>query len=61
MNMSETVGQERTRDEQQRRFSQEQYEMLKRCSDKEDMSEWNEWRAKNRDRDVELESANFCG
>ncbi|HIJ70724.1 MAG TPA: hypothetical protein HPP87_05090 [Planctomycetes bacterium] len=27
-----------------RKFSQEQYDMLKRCSDKKDMTEWNEWR-----------------
>lgn len=30
-----------------RRFSPEQYEMLKRYSDKKDMTEWNQWR-KNR-------------
>jgi uncharacterized protein YjbI with pentapeptide repeats len=27
-----------------RQFSQEQYDMLKSCSDKKDMTEWNEWR-----------------
>ena len=27
-----------------RKFSQSQYDMLKRCSDKKDMTEWNEWR-----------------
>lgn len=31
-------------DKKERRFSQEQYDMLKRCSDKKDMREWNEWR-----------------
>jgi uncharacterized protein YjbI with pentapeptide repeats len=30
-----------------RRFSQEQYDMLKRCSDKKDMTEWNEYRKKH--------------
>jgi hypothetical protein len=30
-------------DEKERRFSQEQYEMLKRCFDKKDMTAWNEW------------------
>ena len=27
-----------------RRFSRQQYDMLKRCSDKKDMTEWNQWR-----------------
>ncbi len=27
---------------EERRFSQEQYDMLKRCSDKKDMTEWNQ-------------------
>jgi uncharacterized protein YjbI with pentapeptide repeats len=45
----------------QRRFSQEQYEMLKRCSDKEDMTEWNEWRKKNPAKDVCLDGANLQG
>ena len=36
-------------DKAERRFSQEQYEMLKRCSEKKDITEWNEWRDKNRD------------
>ncbi len=40
-----------------RRFSQEQYDMLKRCSDKKDVSEWNEWRGD--DQDVLLESGDF--
>ena len=31
-------------DKKERRFSQEQYDMLKRCSEKKDMTEWNEWR-----------------
>jgi hypothetical protein len=42
----------------QRRFSQEQYDMLKRCSDKKDISEWNEWRKNNKE-DICLEGANF--
>ena len=41
----------------ERKFSQEQYDMLKRCSDKKDMSEWNEWRRD--DQDVLLESGDF--
>jgi uncharacterized protein YjbI with pentapeptide repeats len=46
-------------DEQQdqagHRFSQEQCDMLKRCSGKEDMTEWNKWRREHPDEDVKLE------
>jgi len=35
----------------------DQYEMLKRCSDAKDMTEWNEWRRKNPDKDIFLEGA----
>lgn len=38
------------------RFSQEQYDMLKRCSDKQDMTEWNEWRKQHPEQDVLLEN-----
>jgi hypothetical protein len=31
----------------ERWFSQEQYDMLLRCSEKKDMTEWNEWREAN--------------
>jgi hypothetical protein len=44
---------------EKRKFSQEQYEMLKRCSDKKDMTEWNEWRKNNRNKDIELEDEKF--
>ncbi len=44
-----------------RRFSQEQYDMLKRCSDKKDITEWNEWRKKHPDEDVLLEGAVLSG
>ncbi len=39
------------------RFSQEQYDLLKKCSDKKDMAEWNEWREKNEYEDILLEGA----
>jgi len=42
-----------------RRFSQEQYDMLKRCSDKKDMTEWNEWRKQHFEEDVLLEGADL--
>ncbi len=41
----------------QRRFSQKQYDMLKRCSQNRDMTEWNEWRKKHPDKDILLEGA----
>jgi len=45
----------------QRRFSQEQYEMLKRCSEKrpEGIKEWNEWRKQNPNEDILLEGADI--
>ncbi len=46
-------------EEDKRRFSQEQYDMLKRCSEKKDMTEWNEWRKKNYDKDILLEGADL--
>ena len=46
---------------QERRFSQRQYDMLLRCSEKEDMTEWNEWRKKNLKEAVLLEYAPLSG
>ena len=43
----------------QRRFSRQQYDMLKRCSEKKDMTEWNEWRNLNPAQDVLLEEADL--
>lgn len=37
----------------------DQYEMLKRCSDSKDMSEWNGWRKRNPNEDVLLEGGCF--
>ena len=45
--------------EPKRKFSQSQYEMLKRCSDNKDMTEWNEWRKNNPDEDIFLEGADL--
>jgi len=44
-----------------RRFSQQQYEMLKRCSEKRDMTEWNEWRRNlcNTYEDIWLQGGDF--
>jgi len=41
------------------RFSQEQYDMLKRCSQARDSTEWNVWREQNPDAQVLLEGAQF--
>jgi Pentapeptide repeats (8 copies)/Ion channel len=43
------------------RFSQEQYDMLKRCSDKKDVTEWNEWRKRHPNEDIWLQAVNFKG
>jgi len=45
----------------ERRFSQEQYDMLKRCSEKKDITEWNKWREEHKGESVLLEGANFEG
>ncbi len=42
-------------------FSQEQYDMIMRCSEKENMSEWNEWREQNRTINVNLQKADLSG
>lgn len=46
---------------QPRRFDQQQYKMLKRCSDKKDMTEWNEWRRQNPNEAILLDGGNFHG
>ena len=43
------------------RFSGQQYEMLRRCSDNKDMTEWNEWRKNNPGQDVLLGGAELGG
>jgi len=45
--------------ESERKFSQQQYDLLKSCSEKEDMAEWNKWRLQNPGEDVLLEGADF--
>jgi len=46
-------------DQNQRKFNQEQYDMLLRCSEKKDVSEWNEWRKTNPDVEILLERADL--
>ena len=43
--------------EPERKFSQEQYDMLKRCSDKKDIRNWNAWREEHPDKEVQLQFA----
>ncbi|MGB2806911.1 MAG: pentapeptide repeat-containing protein [Sedimentisphaerales bacterium] len=47
----------RQQPEGERKFSQKQYDMLKRCSAKKDMTVWNDWRKEYPDEDVCLEEA----
>lgn len=42
------------------RCDQEQYDMLIRCSEKMDMTEWNKWRKKNPKEEIFLEGANIA-
>ncbi len=37
----------------------DQYEMLKRCSEKQDMTEWNQWRISNPSEDIWLQGGYF--
>jgi len=43
------------------KFSQSQYDMLKRCSEKGDMTEWNQWRKDNPKEEIFLEGADLRG
>jgi len=68
--MDESKSKKQNPNESQRRFNPEllkkglrcdldQYEMLKRCSDKKDMTEWNEWRFEHPEEEILLEGANL--
>lgn len=46
---------------EERRFSQEQYEILLRCSEKKDITEWNKWRKQNSRKDIFLKGATLKG
>ena len=43
----------------EKQFNESQYEILIRCSDKGDLTEWNEWRENNQTVSILLEGANF--
>jgi hypothetical protein len=64
MRMSEENNKSQNQ-EQPRRFNQAQYDLLKRCSEKKDMTEWDDWRNENLSEsiesyiEIELEGANL--
>ena len=43
----------------EKQFNESQYEILIRCSDKGDLTEWSEWRENNQTVSILLEGANF--
>ena len=45
----------------ERMFNQEQYEMLQRCSEKKDVTEWNQWRKQTGRKDIFLKGASLKG
>lgn len=58
--MAEDTSKESESEENsERHFSQGQYDMLKRCSDKKDLTEWNEWRRRNPKIEIFLEGADL--
>jgi len=57
--MTESNAKNEQPEEPKREFSQEQYDMLLRCSEKEDMIEWNEWRKANPNVEIRLQGANL--
>ena len=44
-----------------RKFSQTQYDILQRCSEAKDLTEWNEWRKERPEEEVLLEGADLRG
>ncbi len=60
--MAEKDSQSNSQEQKQGKFfSQEQYDMLKRCSDEKDMTEWNEWRKKHPGDEILLQKAYLVG
>ena len=45
----------------ERKFSQEQYNMLMHCSIKRDISDWNKWRVEHINEEILLEGADLLG
>ncbi|TSA56153.1 MAG: hypothetical protein D4R45_01265 [Planctomycetaceae bacterium] len=59
--MNEPMSKERKPNGNHRRFSQEQYDVLKRCSERKDMTEWNQWRRKKHSKPILLEGVDLSG
>ena len=60
--MAEKDSQSNSQEQQpERKFSQEQYDMLKRCSEKKDMTEWNQWFWEHIEEKILLENADLGG
>jgi len=58
--MAEKDSQSNSEEQKQGKFfNQEQYDMLICCSDKKDISKWNEWREKHPDEEILLENADL--
>lgn len=53
------VESDKKQEKAKRKFSEEQYQMLLRCSEKKDMTEWKEWRKNNPAEDALLEGADL--
>ncbi len=51
--------QDNNQSHEERKFSQEQYDMLERCAEVEDTAEWNKWRKNNPDEKILLEEADL--
>ena len=51
----------KSQENQKRQFDEDQNKKLLRCSEKKDMTEWNEWRKDNKEISVLLERANLMG
>ena len=48
-----------SQEEKPRRFNKEQYDILLRCSEKKDITEWNKWRKANQREEILLEEADL--
>lgn len=47
--------------ESERKFSQQQYDLLKRCSDKKDMTDWNKWQEEHWEEGIWLQGVDLNG
>jgi len=58
--MAEKDSQSNSQEQQpKRKFRQEQYDLLKRCSEKKNLAEWTQWYVEHTDEEILLEGANL--